>query len=149
MIHERDDVAKDADEQRALRALDGAERLDVPIGFAENVMRSVRERAPGGVQLSGPARVLGDKNPEFWSPDRRREPSGGGSMSSRKLLLGIAAAAVIAIGYFAVRGFPPVGPGSDATVGAAKKYQSEQITAKDVTLQTPEVQRVLQRASRA
>jgi hypothetical protein len=144
VIHERDDVAQDADEERALRALDGAERLDVPIGFAENVMRSVRERAAGGTQLSGPARVLGDKNPEFWSPDRRREPSGGGSMSSRKLLLGIAAVAVIAIGFFAVMGFPPVGPGSDATVGVAKKYQSEQIAAKDVLLQSPEVQRVLQ-----
>jgi hypothetical protein len=144
VIHERDDVAQDADEERALRALDGAERLDVPIGFAENVMRSVRERAAGGTQLSGPARVLGDKNPEFWSPDRRREPSGGGSMSSRKLLLGIAAAAMVAIGYWVAKGFPPVGPGSDATVGAAKKYQSEQIAAKDVLLQNPEVQRVLQ-----
>ena len=65
-------------------------------------------------------------------------------MASRKLLLGIAAVAVIAIGYFAVRGFPPVGPGSEGTVGAAKKYQSEQISAKDVVLQSPEVQRVLQ-----
>jgi hypothetical protein len=144
VTHERDDVAQDADEERALRALDEAERLEVPIGFAENVMRSVRERAAGGIQLSGPARVLGDRNPEFWSPDRRRQPSGGRSMSSRKVLLGIAAVAVIAIGFFAVKGFPPVGPGSDATVGAAKKYQSEQIAAKDVLLQNPEVQRVLQ-----
>ena len=55
-------------------------------------------------------------------------------MSTKKVLLGIAAVAVVAIGYFAVTGFPPVGPGTEGTVGAAKRYQSEQMATKDVVL---------------
>jgi hypothetical protein len=133
MNDERED-ALDADEARALAALEAAERLDPPPGFAAGVMG----------QLSSPRRVLSDSNPGFWTPRSRRQAIGGGGMSSKKVLLGIAAVAVLAIGYFAVTGFPPTGPGSDATVGAAKKYQSEQIAQKDVTLSNPEIQRVLQ-----
>ena len=101
---QRDDVAKDADEERALRRSTGG-----AIGRAHRLrrdaMRSVRERAPGGGRLSGTRPCTGgDKNPEFWGRlDRRRGAEVEvGSMSSRKLLLGIAAVAVIAIGYFAV-----------------------------------------------
>jgi len=65
-------------------------------------------------------------------------------MSTKKVLLGIAAAAVIAIGYFALSGFPPVGPGAEGTVGAAKRYQSEQMASKDVVLQDTGVQQLLQ-----
>ncbi len=65
-------------------------------------------------------------------------------MSTKKVLLGIAAAAVIAIGYFAVNGFPPVGPGAEGTVGAAKRYQSEQMTSKDVVVEGKEAQSFLQ-----
>ena len=45
MSEERDEAARDADEERALRALEGAERLAVPSGFAAGVMRAVRECA--------------------------------------------------------------------------------------------------------
>ena len=65
-------------------------------------------------------------------------------MTSRKVLLGIAAAAVIAIALFAVKGFPPVGPGAEGTVGAAQRYQSQQIEGKDVVLQDAAVQQLLQ-----
>jgi hypothetical protein len=64
--------------------------------------------------------------------------------TSKKVLLGIAAVAVVAIAYFAIKGTPPVGPGAEATVGAAKKYQSEQISGQDVVLQDTEVQQLLQ-----
>ena len=64
--------------------------------------------------------------------------------TSRKVLVGIAAAAVLAIGYFAVNGFPPVGPGAEGTVGAARRYQSEQMNAGDVTVQDDGVQALLQ-----
>jgi hypothetical protein len=145
MTDEREDAAQGPEEARALRALEAAERLPVPAGFTGKVMGAVRERAPAdAVQLSGGARVLGNRNPKFWSPDRRRDSSGGGSMSSRKLLLGIAAVAVIAIGYFVVNGYPPAGPGAEGTVGAAKRYESEQISSKDVTLQNAELQTFMQ-----
>ena len=133
MSDERDE-ASDPDEARALHALEAAELFDPPADFVPGVMR----------QLSAQTRVLGDRNPKFWTLRTVRLASGGGGMSSRNALLGIAAVAVLAIGYFAVTGFPPTGPGAEGTVGAAKKYQSEQISAKDVQLQNPEVQRVLQ-----
>ena len=56
----------------------------------------------------------------------------------------LAAAAVIAIALFAVKGFPPVGPGAEGTVGAAQRYQSQQIEGKDVVLQDAAVQQLLQ-----
>jgi len=133
MNDERDE-ASNPDEARALRALEAAERLDPPKDFVPGVMR----------QLSPRTRVLVYSNPKFWTPRMRWQASGGGGMSTKKVLLGIAAVAVLAIGYFSVTGFPPTGPGSEGTVGAAKKYQSEQISAKDVQLQNPEIQRVLQ-----
>ena len=53
-------------------------------------------------------------------------------MSTKRVLLAVAAVAVIAIGYIAVNGVPPVGPGTEGTVGAAKRYQAPQIAEGDV-----------------
>ena len=144
MTEELDDEALDKDEERALQALASAERLNAPDGFADGVMGAVRERAATSSQLPGRPRVLGDRNPEFWSPASRRQANGGGGMSSRKLLLGIAAVAVMAIGYFAVMGYPPVGPGSEGAVGAAKRYESEQMSRKDLKLENSELQAFMQ-----
>ena len=145
MSDEQDDVALDAFEQRALRALAAAERLDPPAVLAAGVMQAVRERSLQDARPRERARVLGDRSPDFWSPGRRLPRNGIGT-ASRRLMLGIAAAAVLAIAVFAVKGFPPVGPGSEATVGAARKHPTEPAAAKakDVAPQNPEIQRVLQ-----
>ena len=128
MTDERRDERLDEDEARAVRALEAAERADPPPDLAERAMQEIQARSER--QLWGAARVLGSR---------------GGSMStSKKVLLGIAAVAVLAIAYFAIKGTPRVGPGAEATVGAAKKYQSEQISGKDVVLQDTEVQQILQ-----
>jgi hypothetical protein len=146
MTDERDDERSGEDESRAVRALDAAERADPPPGLAGAVMRAVRAHAAPGRQLPAGWRVFkgrdsGLPSPGFWRHDSIR----GGIMStSKKVLLGVAAAAVIAIGYFAIKGYPPVGDGAAGTVGAAKKFQSEQISDKDVILQDAEVQQVLQ-----
>jgi hypothetical protein len=133
-MNEDRDEALDPDEARALRALQSAERLEPPADLAPSVMR----------QLSAPPNVLGDSNPAFWSPNRRRQSSRAYSIASRNALLGVAAVALLAIGYFAVTGFPPTGPGSEATIGAGKKDQSGQISAKDAKLPNLELQRLLQ-----
>ena len=64
--------------------------------------------------------------------------------TSKKALLGVAAVAVIAIGYFAVKGYPPLGGGAAGTIGAAKRYESEQISGKDVVLKDAELQAFMQ-----
>src|SRR2546427_2764408 len=68
----------------------------------------------------------------------------GGIAMTRKGMWGLAAAAAILLVVFAVRGFPPVGRGTEGTVGAAKKYQAPQIAAKDVKLGDAEAQEFLQ-----
>lgn len=130
--------------RRAARALRAAEQAEPPAGLAESVMDTLRHGAAAR-QLSIVGRVLGFRAPRIAMPvTRRQEWTGGEAMTSRKVLLGIAAAAVIAIGYFAVRGFPPVGPGAEGTVGAAKRYQSSQINDRDVVIGDAQLQDVLQ-----
>jgi hypothetical protein len=68
----------------------------------------------------------------------------GGIAMTRKAMWGLAAAATILLVVFAVRGFPPVGRGTEGTVGAAKKYQEPQIAAKDVVLGDAAAQEFLQ-----
>jgi hypothetical protein len=133
---------------RAARALDAAPRAEAPPGLVEAVMRVVRQGASRSrPELVLVPRVLVGRIPGIGSAATVRpltNPSRGGSMSTKKVLLGVAAAAAIAIGYFAINGYPPVGPGTEGTVGAARKYQSEQISGKDVVLQDTELQQVLQ-----
>jgi hypothetical protein len=132
--------------RHAAGAVEDLGREEPPPGLVAAVMAAVRSRAAGGAhQLSPWGRVVRFRAPEIGSPVvRRRKWTGGGSMASRKVLLGIAAVAVIAIAFFAVKGFPPVGPGAEGTVGAAKRYQSQQIEGKDIVLQDPGVQLLLQ-----
>ena len=64
---------------------------------------------------------------------------------AKKLLLGVAIAAAVGIGYFSVNGWPrTAGTGTEGTVQAAKHSRSEQIKTSDVELQNPEVQAFLQ-----
>src|SRR5512143_3163206 len=146
MTDEREDGQVGEDEGRAVRVLDAAERADPPPGLASAVMEAVRAHGGPGRQLPDGWRVFKGKDAFFRSPRLRRHDSvSGGIMStSKKVLLGVAAVAVIAIGYFAIKGYPPVGDGAAGTVGAAKKYQAEQIATKDVVLENSEIQAFMQ-----
>jgi len=62
-----------------------------------------------------------------------------GALGYRAAMLAVGAVAVIAAGYFAIKGIPPVEKGAEGTVGAAKRYQSEQIAKGDVVVQNLEV----------
>ena len=129
--------------RRAVAALVEAAREDAPAGLRDGVLEKVRAGGPGS-QLSPASNVLVDSTPSDGNWAGRRGRGGSSMATSRKVLVGIAAAAVLAIGYFAVNGFPPVGPGAEGTVGAAKRYQSEQMNAGDVTVQDDGVQALLQ-----
>ena len=62
----------------------------------------------------------------------------------RKVMWGLAAVATITLGVFLVKGFPPVGGGTEGTIGAAKQYQAQQLADKDVVLGDAAVQEFLQ-----
>ncbi len=55
----------------------------------------------------------------------------GGGRMSKKILWGLAAAAAIVLGVFAIEGFPPV-DGTQGTIGAAKRYNGGQLGDQDV-----------------
>jgi hypothetical protein len=57
---------------------------------------------------------------------------------------GLAAAATILLAIFVVRGVPPVHPGTEATIGAAQRYEAPQIGVKDVVLGDTSTQAVMQ-----
>jgi len=116
--------------------------------------RELEERVAQLLEELGPAvppAGLIDNVMARVSLERRKQATGriipfnqGGIAMTRKAMWGIAAAAAVLLAVFAVRGFPPVGYGTEGTVGAAKKYQAPQIAAKDVVLGDAVAQEFLQ-----
>ena len=116
---------KDMDsEDRVTRLLDELGPAEPPAGFSHDVMTRIATagRTPGKVLPFG----------------------SGGMVMTKKAMLGLAAAAAIVFGVFAVRGFPTVDRGTEGTIGAAKKYQAPQMAASDVKTGDASVQEFLQ-----
>jgi hypothetical protein len=65
-------------------------------------------------------------------------------MTSRRAMWVLAAAAAVVLGIFIVKGFPVVDRGTEATIGAAQRYQAEQLSNKDVVVGDTQVQEFLQ-----
>ena len=63
---------------------------------------------------------------------------------AKKVLLGLAAVAVVTAAYFTYTGWPKSQRGAEGTIEAAKHYRAEQIQSTDVVLQDPEVQNLMQ-----
>ena len=61
-------------------------------------------------------------------------PRQGDARMAKKVMIGLAAAAAMLIAVFAMTGWPPVDLGTQGTVGAAKRYQAQQMSAADVKL---------------
>ena len=68
----------------------------------------------------------------------------GETRMAKKVLIGLAAAAAVFIAVFTKTGWPPVGSGTEGTIGAAKRHQAQQLSASDVKLGDPSVQEFLQ-----
>ena len=63
---------------------------------------------------------------------------------AKKALLGLAAAAAIVIVTFTTTGWPPIGGGTEGSIGAARRHQAQQMSASDVKLGDASAQEVLQ-----
>jgi len=114
------------DDERVEALLKELGPADPPPGFADDVMTQI-----GQLQRVRTGRVS-------------TLPMGG--LAMKKLIWGIAAAAAIVLGIFAVRGFPPVEQGTEGTIAAAKKYQAAQLSDKDVVTGDAAAQAFLQSA---
>jgi hypothetical protein len=65
-------------------------------------------------------------------------------MTTRKAMWVLAAAAAVVLAVFIVIGFPKVDRGTEATIGAAQRYQAQQLTNKDVVVGDTQIQEFLQ-----
>ena len=65
---------------------------------------------------------------------------------ARKAMIGLAAAAAVVLVTFAITGYPPIGKGTEGTIGQANRYQSAQpqLAASDVKLGDTAVQEFMQ-----
>jgi hypothetical protein len=108
---------------RLVRTLESMPAAEPPLDFVQAVMRGVRSSA----SPSPSAERRGDPTRPRWS-DRLLETARGwlsevqdGRRTSERMLLAVGGLALAALGYFAVRGFPPVDRGTQATAGAARR----------------------------
>lgn len=107
--------------------LDELGPADPPAGFTAGVMsRIVSER-----------QVIRKRNISFTQE---------GNAMTRKAMWGLAAAATITLAVLSYTGFPTVGRGTEGTIGAAKKFDAQQLTDKDVVLGDAAAQEFLQSA---
>jgi len=98
--------------------------VDPPPALVDNVMSTIVRRA----------RI------ETMSPNLMTK----GRTMAKKVLWSVAAAAAVALVVMRVFGYPPVQDGTEATIGAAQRYQAPQIASADVKLEDAQLQAFLQ-----
>ena len=98
--------------------------VDPPPALVDNVMSAIARRA----QIETVSPTLMTK----------------GRTMAKKILWSVAAAAAVALVVMRVLGYPPVQDGTEATIGAAQRYQAPQISNADVKLQDAQLQAFLQ-----
>jgi hypothetical protein len=71
-------------------------------------------------------------------------PTKRGEIMAKKVLWIVAATAALALITMRLVGYPPVEKGTEATIGAAQRYQSPQISSADVKTEDAQLQAFLQ-----
>lgn len=123
-----------------------------PPGFAASVMRSVSEAQASFSWSERRARRAAAANfskTHGVNPTDLRQAWGGGAahrgaVAMKKILLGTAAIGAVVIVAAWYMGFPPSSDGTEATVGAANRYQGGQMASKDVKLGNTDIQNFIQ-----
>jgi hypothetical protein len=129
-----DDAGLDRELERARN-----EGSDLPPDFTATVMQRVGAAAQRFSILTRWRRRAAPSRFGYTSVGNR-----GGAVI-KKVLIGTVAAAAIVLGIALWTGYPPVpGEGTEATVGAAQRYQAKQMSDKDVVLGDAAAQKFLQ-----
>ena len=124
-----DDRQDDNDELSV--TLNGLPRVDPPPSLVRTVMSTIAESA--NVPVTQPEVTF----------MRRSGTMAKGTMAKR-MLWSVAAVAAVALVALRVAGYPPVEEGTEATIGAAQRYQAPQIAAADVKVEDQQFQSFLQ-----
>lgn len=119
-----DDRRNDNDEVAEL--LNDLPEVDPPSALVQTVMSTIAEHASTKVT-----------RPQVTSSRR-------GNTMAKKVLWSVAAVAAVALIALKVVGYPPVQQGTEATIGAAQRYQEAQVSAADVKVEDQEFQAFLQ-----
>ena len=114
----------EADEVSAM--LNDLPQVDPPPTMIDSVMSAIAKRSP--TSTTAPPVNFTRK---------------GGTMA-KKVLWSVAAAAAVALLIMRWVGYPPVEKGTEATIGAAQRYQAPQISNADVKLEDAQLQAFLQ-----
>lgn len=119
-----DDRRHDTDEVSAM--LNDLPEVDPPPTLASTVMSTITASAKAPI---APNRVTSTRR---------------SSTMAKKVLWSMAAVAAVALVALRVVGYPPVKEGTEATIGAAQRYQAPQVAASDVKVEDQEFQDFLQ-----
>jgi len=94
-----------------------------------------------------PSTLVGDVMSTIQRTPARATPihfTKRGSTMAKKVLWILAAAAAVALVIMKFSGYPPVESGTEATIGAAQRYQSQQISTADVKTDDAQLQAFMQ-----
>lgn len=119
--------ARAAELDRLAALLQSVRQVDAPPTFAADVLARIRASNDRVVEFSRPSKTAGR------------------SAMNKKIIWGLAAAAVLVLAVVGYVANPTVNQGTEATIGTAQRYQAPQIEAKDVAVGDTSAQAVMQR----
>jgi len=108
------------------RTLNDLPPVDPPSTLVNDVMSTIASR--GAARATHPSVI----------------PTKRGEIMAKKVLWILAAAAAVALITMRFVGYPPVEKGTEATIGAAQRYQAPQISSADVKTEDAQLQAFLQ-----
>ena len=137
------DVRARADElDRLADLVDSLGDVDPPSGLTQQILSAIAARG-----VRAPAHDIA-RIATFDTKASHAAHSGarmdGGTVMGKKVMWGLAAAAVIALAVLNYTGIVPPREGTEGTIGAAKRYQAPQIADKDVALGDTSAQAFIQ-----
>jgi hypothetical protein len=128
LVKENGDAQRRSAELSELaRLLDGLGGAEPPVDFSAQVMRAV-----GAVHVHAEINLtLETSGPRLSFGERLSQLMDGGFGMGKKVMWGLAAAGALALVVMKIIGYPPI-DGAQGTIGAAKRYQADQIAPADV-----------------
>jgi anti-sigma factor RsiW len=132
-------------------ALDGLATLldtlgpaEPPSNFAQHVLARLAPSSSSEPSIASGRRVA--QSPAHVSETDQPATTvvHGGFGMGKKVMWGVAAAAILALVVMKFVGYPPTGSGTEGTIGAAKRYQAPQIDSSDVVVADAEAQAFMQ-----
>jgi hypothetical protein len=118
-----------AELRRLFDVLESVGGADAPPAFAKGVLAEIAAKGSASAIRDGRIKAFPIDAPATRSPSIRR-----GISMNRRIVVGLAAAAVVVLAVASYFQNPPVNEGTEATIGAAQRYQAPQIEAKDVAV---------------